>query len=128
MMQVSFYSWFFNYLFILFLAGLGFRCCVLLQFLWGGRLPRCGTWTFHCDGFFCYRTRAVEQGLNSCGAWVWLSHWHVESSQTRDRTHVPCISWWIPIYCSTGETQCWLSLSRESMDNFVFFFQFFLHL
>ena len=47
------------------------------------------------------------------------------SSQTRDWTHVPCISWWIPIYCSAREVQYWLSLSSESVDNFVFFFQFF---
>ena len=26
---------------------------------------------------------------------------HVESSQTRDQTHVPCIGRWIPIHCTT---------------------------
>ena len=35
-------------------------------------------------------------GLSSCGTWVWLLHgmWDL-SSQTRDRTHVPCIGRWI---------------------------------
>ena len=38
--------------------------------------------------------------------------WHVEPSQTRDRTHVPCISRRIPIHCSTREVLAhpWLTL------------------
>ena len=30
---------------------------------------------------------------------------HVESSQIRDQTHVPCIGGWIPIHCTTREIQ-----------------------
>ena len=30
---------------------------------------------------------------------------HVESSQTRDQTRIPCIGRWILIHCSTGEVQ-----------------------
>ena len=32
--------------------------------------------------------------------------WHVESSQTRDRTRVPCIGRQIPIHCTTREVPC----------------------
>ena len=31
--------------------------------------------------------------------------WHVESSQSRDRTHVPCIVRWLLIHCTTKEVQ-----------------------
>lgn len=30
---------------------------------------------------------------------------HVESSQTRDRTHVPCIVRWLLIHCTTKDVQ-----------------------
>ena len=48
----------------------------------------------HCGGFSCCRVQALD-------AWAQLWHmglaalWHVESSQTRDRTGVPCIGRWI---------------------------------
>ena len=29
--------------------------------------------------------------------------WHVESSRTRDRTHVPYVGWGILIHCTTRE-------------------------
>jgi len=45
-------------------------------------------------------------GLSCCGARALelmglVAVWHVESSQTRDRTHVPCIDRQIPIQCTT---------------------------
>ena len=29
-------------------------------------------WAFHCSGFSCCSSWALEFGLNSCGAWAWL--------------------------------------------------------
>ena len=40
-------------------------------------------------------SRALEHGLSSPS--------HVESSQTRDRTLVPCIGRWILSHCTTRE-------------------------
>ena len=34
-----------------------------------------------------------------------LASWHVESSWTRDRTHVPCIGRWILPHCATRQVQ-----------------------
>ena len=53
-----------------------------------GAPSSCGSW-------------ALEHRLSSCGEWV--APWHVESSRTRERTCVPCIVWWILIYCVTKE-------------------------
>ena len=29
-------------------------------------------WAFHCSGFSCCSSWALEFGLNSCGAWAWM--------------------------------------------------------
>ena len=49
-------------------------------------------------------------GFSSCGMWaqkLWLTGlvapWHVGSSQTRARTHVPCIGRQILNHCATRE-------------------------
>ena len=51
---------------------------------------------------------AAEHGLSGAQASVVAVHelscpWHVESSWTRDRTHVPCIGRWILNHCTTRE-------------------------
>ena len=42
-------------------------------------------------------------GLRSCGTWALAAPWHVESSQTRDRTCFPCTGRQILIHWSTRE-------------------------
>lgn len=82
----------------------------------------------HCDGFSYSKARpsvAVAQGLNSCDSRALehagfsdCSRWaqrlrhlslvallHVESSQTRDQTCVPCIGRKILIHWTTSEVQ-----------------------
>ena len=90
-----------------------------------GATLRCGAWASHCGGFSCCGARAlgtrasvvVVCGLSSCGlralehrlSSLWrmglVAPWHVESSWTRDRTHVPCIGRQILNHCATREVQ-----------------------
>ena len=99
--------------FFFFLVALSLCCCVSV-------FSSCGSWASHCSGFSCCRaqalstlasvvsarrlsscsSRALELGLCSCGT---HAPWHVESSWTRDRTHVPCTDRRIPIHCPTRE-------------------------
>ena len=90
-----------NFKFYLLLTALSLR-----SFLWAfsscsdyGATLLCGMWASHCGGLSCCRAWAL-------GTWVsiqlWLTGlvapWHVRSSQTRDRTCVPCIGRWVPIH------------------------------
>ena len=75
-------------------------------------------WASHCAGFSSCKAWArgawhqrlqltgCKHGLSSC---VWHMHLvalrHVESSWTRDQTHVPCIGRQILIHCTTREVQ-----------------------
>ena len=74
-------------------------------------------------GFNICSTRALEHvGFSSCGTWaqkLWLTGsraqaqklwcmgldapWHVGSSWTRNRTHIPCTGRWILNHCATRE-------------------------
>ena len=54
------------------------------------RLISCGSW-------------ALEHRLSRCGAQALVALWHVESSQIRDQTRVPCTGRWIFIHCATRE-------------------------
>ena len=63
-----------------------------------GLLSSCGPWASHCSDF------------SYCGAWVQqlgskgpVAPRHVESSWTRDQTHVPCFGRQIPNHWSTRE-------------------------
>jgi len=60
-----------------------------------------GSWASHCGGSSCCRAQAVEHGVSSCG----VVPRHVESSQTRDWTHVPCIGRWTPRHWTMGKSQ-----------------------
>ena len=90
-----------NFKFYLLLTALSLR-----SFLWAfsscsdcGATLLCGMWASHCGGLSCCRAWAL-------GTWVsiqlWLTGlvapWHVRSSQTRNRTCVPCIGRWVPIH------------------------------
>ena len=92
----------------LFLATLGLPC--------GARASHCGG--FSCCGAWALGTQAsvvvarglgscgsqaLECRLNSCGAWGLVAPWHVRSSRSRARTHVPCIGRWILNHCATRE-------------------------
>ena len=59
-----------------------------------------GAWASHCHGFS--RCRAQTQDR-----WLWhmglVAPWHIESSQTRDWTCVPCIGRWILNHWTTRE-------------------------
>ena len=50
------------------------------------------------------------KGFSGCGTWahsLWLTGlvalWHAGSSQTKDRTHVPCIAGWTLNHWATRE-------------------------
>ena len=114
-----------NHLFFnLFLAALGLPCCV-----WA--FSNCGQrgllFIVVCRLLIAVASLVAEhrlqaRGLSSCGTWaqqLWhtgsraqaqqlclmslVAPWHVGSSQTRDRTHVPCIGRRIPNHCGTRE-------------------------
>ena len=73
--------------------------------LLGGTVSQCG-------GFSCCRGH-TPGARASVGAARTQQLWHtgsvalrhVGSSQTRDRTHVPCLGKWIPIHSTTQEVQ-----------------------
>jgi len=68
-----------------------------------------GALASHCGGFSC--CRVVAQGLIRCGSWALeraglspegsVAPPYVESSWSRDGTHVFCIGRWILIHCAT---------------------------
>ena len=93
----------------LFLATLGLHCCMWAFTSCGGweLLCSCGAQVSHC------RARALEcTGFSCCSSraqWLWheclVAPKHVESSRTRDWTHVPCIGRWILNHWTTRELQ-----------------------
>ena len=105
---------------ILFLVVLGLRClCQLSLVAVSG-----GYSSLQCTGFSLRRSlllwmehglqqlqhvgfsswgQALEQSLRSCGL---AASWHMESSQTRDQTHAPCIGRQILTHYATREILC----------------------
>ena len=94
------------------LAVLGLHCFAC-AFLGGqvGAPPHCHAQASHCGGFSCCDALAVGRAGFMGAAARTLSLWYtgsaapryVESSQSRDQTHVPCISRQILIHCTTRE-------------------------
>ena len=94
--QILHFLFLISYLGFLFLAALGLCCCVWC-------FSSCGPHASPCGGFSCWGPRALgtwapQSGLPGsraqaqqlrCTGLVALQQ--VESSQTRDRTRVPCI-------------------------------------
>ena len=78
------------------LRCLGFSCCgaqvlgVLALVIAAHRLSSCGSW-------------ALEPWIQKLWCTSLFAPWHMESSQTRDRTHIPCIGRQILIHCATRE-------------------------
>ena len=70
---------------------------------WAGATLACGVQASRCSSFSCCRTHA----LGVWAQWLWcmglVAPWHVESSWTRDQTHVPCFGRWILIQCAGRE-------------------------
>ena len=74
------------------------------------------------------RVRGPQQvqivGPGVCGLqYLWhmglVASWYVESSQTRDLTHVPCIGKWVLIHCATREVlMC--TIFKVSLDSTIF--------
>ena len=106
------------YLLILYLAALGPCCCrgLSLVAVSGGHaaLP-CRAQASQCSGFS--RSRARARLLWWSGL---VASWHVGSSQTRDRTHAPCIGRQSLVHCTTREVPWqdflreWLQMWREA--------------
>ena len=76
--------------------------CTSLSLRWFLLLRNTGS---RHTGFSRVSAQALECGLSSCGARALAVPQHVESSQTRDRTHVPCVGRQILNYCTTREVQ-----------------------
>ena len=109
---------------------LGLHCCA-----WAfsscskwGLLSNFSVLASHCVGSFCYRAQALctwasvaaAQRLSSCGELGLVAPWHVDSSRTRDRTCVPCISRRILTHSTTREVLHLLKLVG-SLDFLVLF-------
>lgn len=68
-----------------FLAARGLHCCTWV-------FSSCGEWGL----LSCWGARALEHaGFSSSGTWALVAPHHVESSQTRHQTLVPCTGRWI---------------------------------
>ena len=97
-----------NIFICLLLAVLGLHCCMKA-------CSRCSEWGLppSCSGFSCPAARALGRtGCRSCGMWapeLWhtgfVAPQHAGSSQTRDRTSVPCTGRWILHHWTTREVQ-----------------------
>ena len=86
-----------QFLHLVFHLFLALCCCT-----WG-LFSSCGVQASCCGGFYCCRVWAVGwRGFSSCGTWAEFPM-YVESSWTRDQTHVPCIGRQILIHCTTRE-------------------------
>ena len=74
-----------------FLVALGLRCCS--EAFWQEGLPFVAVHGFlTAVAPLVAEHRLQAEGSSKCGTQALVALWHTESSQTRDRTHVPCIS------------------------------------
>ena len=83
-----------------------------------GFLVRGGYPSLQCMGFSLQWLLVAEhrlqgEGFSNCGTQALVAPWHMQSSQTRDRTHVPCITRQVLILCTTpGKSESKLFLER----------------
>ena len=108
--------------YFLFIPGCAGSCLLSVGFLQLRPARCCRARAYHCGDFSCFAAQALgHAGLSSCStqaqqlrpagsrAWaqqwhlVFVVPWHMESSQTRDQSYVPCTGSRILIHCSTGE-------------------------
>ena len=89
----------------LFLVTLGLCCCTQTFF----SCSEPGYSSLSCTDFslwwllLLWGTCSRCMGFRSCDTWTFICLRHVESSWTRNRTHVLCTSRWIPSHCATRE-------------------------
>ena len=88
------------FLIYLFMALLSLPCSVWTSFHWrqAGATLHCNVWALGVKSFSSYGLQA--QSLWCTGL---VAPQHVESSRSRDRTHVPCVGRRILIHCTTKE-------------------------
>ena len=94
--------------FLIYVLFFGWAVSLLLHagFLWlqwTGPTLHCGARASHCSGFSCCRIQALGRRLQQLWHTGLVAPQHVESSRTRDWTHVPCIGGQILIHCTTSE-------------------------
>ena len=101
-LRALFLKFLFIYLFIYWLHWVFIAVCAFSNCSKRGLLS-CSVWASHCGDFSSFAAQVLGcPGLNSCGVWA-VAPRHVGSSQTRDRTCVPCIGRWILIHWTTRE-------------------------
>ena len=90
-----------------FMALLGLHCCVQAFSGFGkqGLPSSCSAGASHRGGLFCCRVDPRVHGLSSCGHTGLAALQHVQSSWTKDNTHVPCIGRQILNQCTTRKGQ-----------------------
>ena len=92
-------------------VGSSFLCAGFLWLRWVGTTLHCSARASSCSGFSWCRAWALgaQASVDAATQAQELWHmalcvpWHVESSWTRDRTHIPCIVSWILIHYTTRE-------------------------
>ena len=124
------FFFFSNFIYLLFLAVLGLRFCARA-------FSSCGEWgllfisvcrPLTVAASFVAEHRLQTRRLSSCDSRVqlWLTGpvalRHVGSSQTRARTHVPCIGRQILNHCATREAPGFLSWHNVEMLHYSNFF------
>ena len=83
---------------------LGLHCCMPGFSSCGeaGQLSSCSAWAFALWWLlFFWSTSSTDNGLQYSWFMGLVAPWHVESSQTRDQTHVSCIGKQIPNHWTT---------------------------
>ena len=97
----------------LFLVVLGLHCCTLAFSSYGKQGATLQLW---CVGFSLQQLLLLLSKVSRCSnfshcskwaQWLWRTRLvdpqQMESSHTRDQTHVPCIGRWILNHCTTRE-------------------------
>ena len=93
----------FIYLFICGCVGSPFLCEGFLQLQRAGATLHRGARAPHYHGLSCCRAQAPDAQAQQLWLMGPVAPWHVGSSQTQARTHVPCIGRQILNHCATRE-------------------------
>ena len=99
----SFFKFLFIYLFIYDCVGSSFLCEGFLQLWQAGATLHRGARASHCRGLSCCGAQAPDAQAQQLWLTAPAAPRHVESSQTRARTRVPCIGRQILNHCATRE-------------------------
>ena len=88
-------------------VGSSFLCEGLLQLRRVGATLHRGAWACHYRGLSCCGAEAPDAQAQQLWLTGPVAPRHVESSQTRARTRVPCIGRQILNHCATREALTW---------------------